>query len=69
VLPDEILEILGRLRADADPMPPRQLRDVLDAGWGRDWMHWFESSDVRPFAAASIGQVHRRARRTGESPP
>ena len=69
MLPDEILEILGRLRADADPMPPRQLRDVVDAGWGRDWMHRFKSFDVPPFAAESVGQVHRPARRTGANPP
>ena len=29
-LPPEFAAVLSRLRADADPMPPRQLRSVLD---------------------------------------
>lgn len=59
VLPVEFAEIMARLRADAEPMPKKQLQAVLDRQWGKGWEARFDYFSFRPLAAASIGQVHR----------
>lgn len=65
VLPPELAQIMARLRDDAHFMPPAQLKQVLNANWPDDWLQKYKKFDVRPIAAASIGQVHRAQLKDG----
>ena len=58
-LPRELADILGRLRSDAKYMPPAQLQKAMVQAYGPDWETLFYGFDMKPIAAASIGQVHK----------
>ena len=59
ILPAELTTIMARLRADAMPMPMRQVVDILQSAVGDEWQQLFKRFSFSPIAAASIGQVHR----------
>jgi len=66
VIPAQIADTLDRLHFDAPPMHYSLIRELLENELGVDWEGRFQAFDKQPFAAASIGQVHRAVLKSGE---
>lgn len=59
IVDPKLQSIFERVRQAADFMPASQMEQVLINELGVDWRDKMQSMDPKPFAAASIGQVHR----------
>lgn len=61
----QISKIFERVQQSADYMPNWQVVQVLTEEFGSNWSENFSEFDQKPFAAASIGQVHRAVLKDG----
>lgn len=59
VVSPQIVKAFERVRQAADYMPDWQVEKVMVAELGPEWRGKLQSFEEKPFAAASIGQVHR----------
>ncbi|XP_068983810.1 atypical kinase COQ8B, mitochondrial isoform X1 [Bombus flavifrons] len=58
IINPELQKVFERVRQSADFMPKWQVERVLATELGHDWKNKLATFEDRPFAAASIGQVH-----------
>jgi len=65
-LPDEVLEELTALQMEAPGMHPSLVRAQVKRSLGAEPEEIFKDFAPEPFAAASLGQVHRALTRQGE---
>ena len=65
LLTPELSKIIRQLLSSGYSMPPRQVKKLLDKNWGPGWLKNFDNFQVFPFAAASIGQVHKAKIKNG----
>uniref|UniRef100_A0A8B9H6W6 Atypical kinase COQ8A, mitochondrial n=1 Tax=Astyanax mexicanus TaxID=7994 RepID=A0A8B9H6W6_ASTMX len=54
----QLAKIFERVRQSADFMPTKQMMKVISSDLGPNWRDRLEFFEEKPFAAASIGQVH-----------
>ncbi|XP_002126787.2 atypical kinase COQ8B, mitochondrial [Ciona intestinalis] len=66
VVDPKLVEVFDRVRQSADYMPASQMKKVLVEEFGSDWRNLVKEFDEKPFAAASIGQVHRAVLHNGK---
>uniref|UniRef100_A0A8C5G371 Atypical kinase COQ8B, mitochondrial-like n=1 Tax=Gouania willdenowi TaxID=441366 RepID=A0A8C5G371_GOUWI len=61
----QLQKIFERVRQSADFMPAWQMTKVLEEDLGPGWRDKLSVFEDKPFAAASIGQVHHAVRKDG----
>lgn len=66
IFPPEVAKAIGKLQRQAPAMPFHIIQTQIEKELGQPLTALFSSVDETPFAAASIGQVHKAVLKTGE---
>lgn len=66
VFPPEVATALEKLQKDAPPMPYAQIRKQVESELKAPMTELFSTFEETPFAAASIGQVHKATLPSGQ---
>ncbi|SJN09643.1 Ubiquinone biosynthesis monooxygenase UbiB [Halomonas citrativorans] len=66
LLPPDLADELARLQRQAEPMPWPRIHEALVLQYG-DIHEYFTGIEERPFASASMGQVHKAVTLEGET--
>jgi predicted unusual protein kinase regulating ubiquinone biosynthesis (AarF/ABC1/UbiB family) len=64
-VPEDVAQRLATLQASAPAMAPELVREVFQRDYGKTPSQLFRRFEEKPFAAASIGQVHRAELKDG----
>lgn len=66
-LPEDVREVISQLFSDAPPLPYADIAKVVHEELGSELETLFTEFEAEPFAAASLGQVHRARLPSGEA--
>ena len=59
IFPPEVARAISKLQRQAPPMPFKEIQSQVEKELGKSLQDLFQQFDEQPFAAASIGQVHK----------
>lgn len=66
IFPPEVAKAIAKLQRQAPPMPFHEIKKQVEVELGKPLSQTFKHFDEQPFAAASIGQVHKAILNNGQ---